>query len=140
MSPVASDGMPLAAPNGGAMLETILIVDDETEMADTCARVLGALGFKCLVAYDSAKALALIDSEEPALVISDISLPASDGFEIARYVHRKSPEIPVVLMTAYHTPDIGRIALAAGAAAYLRKPFPNAELVSTVKSLLDGVG
>lgn len=122
------------------MPETILIVDDETEMADTCARVLRAFGFKCLVAYDSAKALALIDSERPALVVSDITLHNSDGFEIARYVHQKSLKIPVVLMTAYHMPDMALSAHAAGAAAYLRKPFPNAELVSIVKSLLDGDG
>jgi len=122
------------------MPETILIVDDEIEMADTCARVLRSFGFKCLVACNSAKALALFDSERPALVISDITLHTSNGFEIARYVHRKSPEIPVVLMTAYHTPDIARNALAAGAAAYLRKPFLNAELVSIVKSLLDRYG
>jgi DNA-binding response OmpR family regulator len=115
---------------------TILVVDDETEMADTCARILKGLGFKCLVAYDSAKAFALIDSERPALIISDINLSASDGFEITRYVHRKSPEIPVVLMTAYHTPDMARSALASGASAYLHKPFPNAELISTVKTLL----
>ncbi|HVA39976.1 MAG TPA: response regulator [Candidatus Binataceae bacterium] len=118
------------------MLETILIIDDETDMADTCARVLGGLGFKCLVVYDSAKALALIDSERPALIISDITMPTKDGFEIARYVRQKSPEIPVVLMTAYHTPDIARNAQVAGAKAYLRKPFPNAELILTVKTLL----
>jgi DNA-binding NtrC family response regulator len=118
------------------MIETIIVIDDETEMADTCARILNGLGFKCLVAYDSARAFALIDSEQPALVISDINLSAGDGLEIARYVHRKSADIPVVLMTAYHTPDLARSAHAAGAAAYLHKPFPNAELISTVKKLL----
>jgi CheY-like chemotaxis protein len=120
------------------MPQTIIVVDDEMEMADTCARVLRCCGCKCLVAYDGATALALIDSERPALVVSDICLHTSDGFEIARYVRQKSPEIPVVLMTAYHTPDIARDAQAAGAAAYLRKPFPNADLIATVKSLLDG--
>ena len=122
--------------------EIILVVDDETEMADTCARVLRASGFKCLVAYDGAKALALIDSEHPALVVSDITMPTSDGFEIARYVRQKSPDIPVILMSAYHTPEIARNAQAVGAKAYLRKPFPNAELISTVKLLLgrDGNG
>src|SRR5512146_843105 len=118
------------------MAETIIVIDDETEMADTCARVLRGLGLKCLVAYDSAKAFALIDSERPALVISDINLPASDGFEIVRYVHQRSPEIPVVLMTAYHTPGTARSALVAGAAAYLHKPFANAELIATVNTLV----
>lgn len=116
----------------------ILIVDDETEMADTCARLLSAFGYNCLVAHDGAKALALIDSDRPALVVSDINLPVSDGFEIARYVHKKGPETPVILMTGYHTPEVARKAQAAGAAAYLRKPFPNTELVATVKTLLGG--
>jgi DNA-binding response OmpR family regulator len=120
--------------------DTILIVDDEAEMADTCARVLRASGFKCVVAYDCANALALIDSEQPRLIVSDITMPTGDGFEIARYVRRKAPSIPVVLMTAYHTPDIAGNAEAVGAKAYLRKPFLNAELISTVKSLLRSDG
>ena len=122
------------------MPQTILIVDDEADLADTYARLLQGFGFTCLVAYDSAKAIALFDSHRPSLVLSDITLPSSDGFEIARYVHQKSPEIPIVLMTAFHTPDMARDAHAAGAVAYIRKPFANAELVSTVKSLLDGDG
>jgi DNA-binding response OmpR family regulator len=118
------------------MPETILIVDDETDMADTCVRVLRASGFNCVVAYNGAKASALIDSEGPALVISDITMPDGDGFEVARHAGKKSPKIPVVLMTAYHTPEIARNVRQVGAAAYLRKPFPNAELIATVKTLL----
>lgn len=118
------------------MPETILIVDDETEMADTCARVLRAGGFNCLVAYDGARALALMDSEHPALVVSDITMPNGDGFDVARHADKKSPKIPVVLMTAYHTPEIARNVQQAGAAAYLRKPFPIAELIATVKMIL----
>jgi DNA-binding response OmpR family regulator len=116
----------------------ILIVDDETEVADTCARVLKRSGFDCLVAYDSPSALALFDSRQPALVLSDINLPTGDGFEIARYVSRKSPATPVILMTAHHHKRVtGQIARA-GAARYLRKPFSNAELISAVRFLLDG--
>lgn len=120
------------------MSVTVLIVDDETEVADTFARVLKRSGFDCLVAYDSPAALALFDSRQPALVLSDINLPTGDGFEIARYVIRKSPGIPVILMTAHHHTRVSGQAARAGAARYLRKPFSNAELISTVRSLLDG--
>ena len=116
----------------------ILIVDDETEVADTCARVLKRAGFDCLVAYDSPTALALFDSGQPALVLSDINLPTGDGFEIARYVRGKSPGTPVILMTTHHNSNIPAQAVRAGAASCLRKPFSNAELISTIKSLLDG--
>jgi DNA-binding response OmpR family regulator len=115
---------------------TILIVDDETEVADTCARVLTRAGFDCVVAYDSPAALALIDSRQPALVLSDINLPTGDGFEIARYVRRKTPGTPVILMTGHHNSGRPEQAARAGAASYLSKPFSNAELTSTIKSLL----
>jgi len=116
----------------------ILVVDDEPEVADTCARVLRRAGFDCLVAYDSPAALALFDSRQPALVLSDINLPTGDGFEIARYVRQKSPGTPVILMTTHHNSSVSGQAARDGAARYLRKPFSNAELTSTIKSLLDG--
>jgi DNA-binding response OmpR family regulator len=120
------------------MSHTVLIVDDEPEVADTCARVLKRAGFDCLIAYDSPAALSLFDSQQPALVLSDINLPTSDGFEITRYVRRKSPQTPVILMTTHHNSNVSRQAARAGAASYLRKPFSNAELTSAIKSLLDG--
>lgn len=120
------------------LAHTVLIVDDETEVADTCARVLKRAGFDCLVAYDSSAALALFDSRQPALVLSDINLPTADGFEIARHVRRKSPGTPVILMTTHHNSSVPGHATRAGATRYLRKPFSNAELTSTVRSLLDG--
>jgi DNA-binding response OmpR family regulator len=116
---------------------TVLIVDDDAEVAATCARVLTRAGFDCLVAYDSPAALALFDSRYPALVLSDINLPTGDGFEIMRYVHRKSPATPVILMTTHHNPSLPRQAARAGAASYLRKPFSNAELISNINSLLN---
>ena len=121
---------------------TILIVDDEADLADTCARLLERVGYRCVIANNAADALSLFDSEHPSLVLSDIALPLSDGFEIARHVHGKSPATPVILMTAYDTPRTARDAQAAGAAAYVLKPFKNKELVATVKSLItnrDGV-
>jgi DNA-binding response OmpR family regulator len=120
----------------GRVPPTLLIVDDETDVADTCARVLRKAGFDCLVTYDSPAALALFDSRQPALVLSDISLPTHDGFEIARYVRQKSAETPVILMTANHRADMAKKAAQMGASHYLRKPFSNSELIGAVKSLL----
>ena len=115
---------------------TILIVDDEAEVADTCARVLRRSGFDCMVAYDSPAAHALFDSLQPALVLSEIILPTGDGYEIASYVRRKSPTTPVILMAAYHSSSVpGRVARA-GAAHYLRKPFSKDEVTFAIKSVL----
>jgi DNA-binding response OmpR family regulator len=114
----------------------LLIVDDEIELANSCARVLKASGFRCVVAHDVPSALALFDSNRPALVLSDINLPVGDGFEISRHVHKNSPATPVILMTGYHTANTAGAAARAGAARYLRKPFSNAELLAAIKSLL----
>lgn len=113
----------------------ILVIDDEADLADTCARVLRRAGFECLVAYDSPAALALLESVEPALVLSDINLPTSDGYEIARCVRRKSPEVPIILMTTHHDANVPIQVARSGATGYLRKPFSNAELGAIVKLL-----
>ncbi len=114
----------------------VLIVDDETELAITWARVLKASGFECLVAHDGPSALFLFDSKQPAIVLSDINLPVGDGFEISRHVRLKSPATPVILVTAHHTPTTPQEAFRNGAARYLCKPFSNADLIATIKSLL----
>ena len=118
------------------MAQTILVVDDETELADTYSRVLSESGFTCLIAYDGAAALSLFDSEHPALIFSDINLPSSSGFEIAEYVRQKSPDTPVILTTAYENPNTAEQVARAGAAGFLRKPFSNSDLISIVKSVI----
>jgi CheY-like chemotaxis protein len=118
------------------MPETILIVDDEVDLAETWARLLRKAGFTCLVACDSGEALSLFDSAQPALVLSDIVLPTADGFEIARCVKRKSPDTPIILMTANHIPGMEENARKAGAALYLRKPVSNSQLIASVTSLV----
>lgn len=119
------------------ILKTILIVDDEADLADTYARLLKREGHECVVAYNMEDAVSLIDSRSPTLVISDITLPTGDGYEIARYVKQRLPETPVILMTAYHAANSAEMARQAGASGYLRKPFANAELVATVRLFTD---
>ncbi|MGH8012082.1 MAG: response regulator [Blastocatellia bacterium] len=114
----------------------ILIVDDDAEVASTCARVLKGADFDCLIAYDGPSGLYLFDFHCPALVLSDINLPAGTGFDIARHVRRVSPATPVILMTAYHSAYVSQEAIRAGAMGYLRKPFSNTELISSIKSFI----
>jgi DNA-binding response OmpR family regulator len=121
------------------MPPTILIIDDERDLADTYARLLKAIGFDCVVAYRMEDAITLFDDRKPDIVLSDITLPSGDGFEIARYVRRKSPDTRVILMTGYHSANAETQAHQL-ANRYLKKPFPNSELISTVKGLAAGLG
>jgi DNA-binding response OmpR family regulator len=116
------------------MNESILIVDDEIYLANGCAQILKRAGFTCLIAYDGPTALSLFDSHQPALVISDVNLGESSGFEIVEYVYEKSPITPIILMTGSR--KVLEDELPVGVASYLRKPFSTSDLISSVKSLL----
>jgi DNA-binding response OmpR family regulator len=114
----------------------ILIVDDEAELVDSCARILSRAGLACVKAFDGAEAIDLIDAERPDLVVTDLHLPLRDGFQVARYAREHYPFMGVIIITAYHTEETARDAYAAGAAGYLRKPFSSAELTDAVTQLL----
>jgi len=121
---------------GTGLAEVVLIVDDDNEVAETCALVLKKAGLDCSLANDSPAALDLFDSRPPELVLCDINLPSSDGFEVARRVRQKSPETPVILMTTQDRNHTREKAAQAGAAGFLGKPFSNADLIRTVTSIL----
>ena len=93
-------------------------------------------GFRLSSCPDKGLALLLFEREHPSLVLSDITLPDGDGFEIVNYIRQKSPNAPVVLMTAYHSSTAEQDALDAGASAYLHKPHANSKLISTIESLI----
>jgi DNA-binding response OmpR family regulator len=120
--------------------KTILIIDDDVEVAETCARVLKVSGFTCAAVFDLTSALPLFDMLRPALVLSDINLPLGDGYEIVRHVQKTAPGTPVIVMTGAGGPDARDRAMRAGAAAYLRKPFSNSELISNVRELINRDG
>jgi two-component system, NtrC family, response regulator HydG len=121
------------------MASKILIVDDELDLVDTCARLIEALGYVCLKAFDGPEAITMINAEHPDLIVTDFNLPHGDGLEILRCAHENRPEIPVIMMTGYHTPDTAQAASEAGATAYLRKPFLTNELTQAVQSALQTV-
>jgi CheY-like chemotaxis protein len=118
---------------------TILIVDDEADMLESCARIIRRGGYHCVTTSNSRDALALLDRERPALLITDLRMPDLDGLKLLREVKRIAPSIPVVVVTAYVSEASSREALEAGAASYLAKPFTALQLQQTVAQAL-GVG
>ncbi len=111
----------------------ILIVDDETLLAETLARFLAQLGHDCLSAPDVRQAIDLITQHYPHRVVTDLRLPDGDGFDVIRHVRTALPETRAILMTSYHSPGMERAAQQAGAAAYLRKPFALADFRNAVE-------
>jgi DNA-binding NtrC family response regulator len=120
--------------------EKILIVDDETDFLDTYSRVFTRLGFSSLTAEDAPQAIELIEREHPGLVVTDLSLPRGDGFQVTRCAREQLPPIPVIIITAYHTFQMAKKAQEEGAASYLPKPFSNRDLVEAVRKALMEAG
>ena len=104
----------------------VLIVDDEEPLLLTIAEGLSIYkkNFNLLTATNGADAVKVLKSSPVIdLVLTDLSMPKMDGFELLAYMNRNYPKIPVILMTAFGTPKIEEIVNSMGIFRYLEKPL-----------------
>lgn len=104
----------------------VLIVDDEEPLLLTIAEGLSIYKkyFNLLTATNGADAVKVLKSSPVIdLVVTDLSMPKMDGFELLAYMNRNYPSIPVILMTAFGTPKIEEIVSSMGIFRYLEKPL-----------------
>lgn len=119
-------------PAGAAL---VLVVEDEPQIAETLEAYLRASGFRTERAADGVRALELVRSADPDLVLLDIMLPRLDGLEVLKAV-RRDYRTPVILVTA-RTEEVDRlVGLELGADDYVVKPFSFREVVARVKAVL----
>lgn len=116
----------------------VLVIDDEPVVRAAVRRVLEANGWRVDTADDATSGLAHPAAATCALVICDLMLPDRSGTEVLHELAVRRPELPVVLITGYATPDLAQRAREAGAAAFLAKPFEARELVECVRRALEG--
>ena len=100
-----------------------LIVDDEPALRQVLLRVMRAEGYDCREAANGAEALAALDREPAALVLTDLRMPELDGVGLLREVRARHPDTAVLLVTGVDEVDVAVSCLALGAADYLTKPF-----------------
>jgi CheY-like chemotaxis protein len=112
----------------------VLVADDESDLAQMLALRLRAAGMEVRVAGDGAAALRVAQDWLPALVLTDISMPGLDGWQLCEALERdiRFRRIPVVAMTAWVTADLERRARQAGVGALLLKPFDERRIASIV--------
>lgn len=104
----------------------VLIVDDEEPLLLTIAEGLSIYKkyFNLHTATNGADAVKVLKSSPVIdLVVTDLSMPKMDGFELLAYMNRNYPKIPVILMTAFGTPKIEEIVSSMGIFRYLEKPL-----------------
>lgn len=118
---------------------TIVVVDDEDIVREVVCTYLEREGYATLQASAGRAAVALIESEQPDLVILDVMLPEIDGYSILAEL-RKRADIPVILLTA-RTDETDRVlGLELGADDYVVKPFSPRELAARVRTILRRTG
>ena len=115
---------------------SVLIVEDDPAMRRMMVDLLGARGIEAHPSESAEDALDALRSRAFALVVTDIHLPAKDGFALVREMRARRCAAPVVLMTSFGGREVAREALRLGALGCLEKPFLPEELYALVDRAL----
>ena len=118
------------------MSKTVLLVDDETLVVDIAKRKLQKGGFKVLTAANGEEALAVLERNQPDLIVLDIQMPVMNGYTFLLELekNKKFPQIPIFVLTAYDA--MQPIFKRHNIKAYLLKPLKLDELLAKVQEVL----
>ncbi|HQF93699.1 MAG TPA: response regulator transcription factor [Microthrixaceae bacterium] len=116
------------------MTDELLIVEDDPGTRSGLVRALTNAGYACRPAPDAAAARAVVDP--PGLVLLDLGLPDADGLDLARELHDRWPDVPIVMVTARAEEMDVVVGLDSGAIDYVTKPFRLAELLARIRAHL----
>jgi DNA-binding response OmpR family regulator len=114
----------------------ILIIEDDTRIAELIQRGLEEQGFTTTLAYDGLSGKKLAQQNNYELIITDIVLPKIDGLDLCKQIRETKPDTPIIMLTALGTTDDKVEGFDAGADDYLVKPFEMRELLVRIRALL----
>ena len=115
----------------------ILLVDDDREIVASLKIALEAQGYQVLIAWDGNQGLALVEREDPDLVILDMMMPKRSGFLVLEKLRRTRPvPVRIIMITANEGSRHKAYAEMLGVDDYVRKPFPMDRLIASVSRLL----
>jgi CheY-like chemotaxis protein len=110
--------------------KTVLVVDDEAGIREVARKILERAGLRVIEAEDGIQALRLLETIEPDLLLTDIRMPGMDGIALAQGVARRSPAMPILLMSGFINNSTRTIL--AKADGFIQKPFSSNALVRIV--------
>jgi two-component system response regulator FlrC len=111
----------------------VLVVEDDDALREAISFTLGVHDISHCLASNGIEALAWLNTETPAIIVSDVRMPELDGIGLLRAVRRQMPEVPFVLMTAYADVAAAVDAIKSGAREFLLKPFQPETLIEVVE-------
>ena len=115
----------------------VLVVDDDAPIRDSLERILKRNGYAIETAGDGESALEVIRHQPVNLILADLRMPKMDGLQLLKAAKILSPEIEVILMTAYGEVDTAVEAMQAGAFHFIQKPLKRSEILLTIARALE---
>ncbi|WP_179471421.1 response regulator transcription factor [Mycolicibacterium vinylchloridicum] len=119
---------------------TVLVVDDETVLAEMVSMALRYEGWNIATAADGASAITAARGARPDAVVLDVMLPDMSGLDVLRKLREQNPQLPVLLLTAKDALEDRIAGLTAGGDDYVTKPFSIEEVVLRLRALLRRTG
>ena len=111
----------------------VWVVDDDSSIRWVVEKTLSSADIKCETFADAESVLMALERETPDVLVSDIRMPGIDGIELLNQVQQRSPDLPVIIMTAHSDLDAAVNAYQKGAFEYLPKPFDIDETLTLVE-------
>ena len=118
-------------------MDTILVVDDESNYLTVMETLLGEAGYEVLTAPSAIEALKISAAADLDLVLTDMKMPKMTGIELLEKLQQLQPDLPVIIMTAFGTVEKAVSAMKKGAFDYILKPFKNEEILVTIAKALE---
>jgi len=116
---------------------SILVVDDESEIREGLELLLRSEGYGVSSAETGQSGLEKLEQHPYDLLLLDVSLPDRNGLDMLKEIHRRDPQLSIVLITAYGSIDMARAAFKNGAMDYITKPWSNDELLAQVAQAVE---
>jgi DNA-binding NtrC family response regulator len=114
----------------------ILVVDDDAIVIKSCRRILEAEGFEVTTVPGADEALEKIKAYDFDLLLMDVKMPKRDGMFLMREIKKNWPDIPIIVMSGYPTPETIADVLKLGAIQFIPKPFRPDEFMQSIRKVI----
>jgi DNA-binding NtrC family response regulator len=114
----------------------VLVVDDDVIVIKSCRRILEAEGFEVTTVPSADDALEKIKMYDFDLLVMDVKMPKHDGIFLMREIKKNWPDIPIIVMSGYPTPETIADVLKLGATQFIPKPFKPDEFMKSIKQVI----
>jgi len=117
-------------------MKKILIVDDDKVVLSSCKRILDSEGYEVSLTSSVKEALQMLEEKKFDIVLVDVIMPEYDGIYLIGNVRENLPDLPILVMSGYPTPETISSGMRMGATHFIAKPFTPDELITAVGKAL----